>query len=234
MTLIERLEANAADLDKVAVVLESYLVRRMIGNYQTRGYATLALRLQKHAAEAKSDTPADVLATMLSSEKGADAWPSDDEFRQEWLRRRFYGSLRRERVLMILKAIELRYQTGKHLAEPLMDFDWKQLQIEHVMPQNWQAHWPLPSDIDGAARDYAIQGIGNLTLVSGKLNPTLSNAPWLSVPDLRGKRDTLEEHTRLELNRTLLKQYSDWNDVAMAQRAEDLFEQARAIWPRQD
>lgn len=232
MTLMEEQETNPSELDRVAVVLESYLVRRMIGNYQTRGYGTLALRLQNEVQE--SDAPADTLAENLLNEAGADAWPSDEEFRQEWVRRKFYGSLRRERVLMILKAIEQRYQTNKHLSEPLMDFDWKQLQVEHIMPQHWQAHWPLPDDLDPAVRDFQIQGIGNLTLVSGKLNPTLSNASWESTSKLRGKRDTLEQHTLLALNQQILKRYPEWNDASINDRAEGLFEDARAIWPRQE
>lgn len=231
MLLMERHISDAEALDQVAIVLESYLVRRMIGNYQTRGYGTLALRLQK-AVTQSSDTPAAILSEILLNEAGADIWPADDEFRQEWLRRRFYGSLRRERVLMVLKAIEQRYQTKKHLSEPLMDFAWQQLQVEHIMPQHWQPHWPLPNDVDPAVRDYVIQGIGNLTLVSGKLNPTLSNAPWNSTSKLRGKRETLEEHTLLALNQQIIKNYAEWDERGIADRAEKLFETAREIWPR--
>jgi hypothetical protein len=234
MALMARLQSDPQELDRVAVILESYLVRRMIGNYQTRGYGTIALGLQKDVLEQSNTSPSATIATALLNEAGVTAWPSDDQFRQEWLRRRFYGSLRRERVLMILKAIEHRYQTAKHLSEPLMDFDWKQLQIEHVMPQNWQAHWPLPDHVDPAARDYAIHGIGNLTLVSGKLNPTLSNAPWLSTPKLRGKRNSLEEQSTLNLNRLLLKHHAEWDDAAIAERAAALFEDAKVIWPRPD
>lgn len=232
MVLMKELETDAQELDRIAVVLESYLVRRMIGNYQTRGYGILALGLQKEVLRDLPTAPSERLAAALLSESGVTAWPTDDEFRQEWLRRRFYGSLRRERVLMILKAIEHRYQTAKHLSEPLMDFDWKQLQIEHVMPQNWHTHWPLPEHVDPAARDYAIHGIGNLTLVSGKLNPTLSNAPWTSTPKLRGKRESLEEQSSLNLNRLLLKHHESWDDAAIAGRAAALFEDAKAIWPR--
>jgi hypothetical protein len=49
---------------------------------------------------------------------------------------------------------------------------------------------------------------------------------------VRGKKDTLEEQTRLELNRRLLKNYAEWDDEAISQRASDLFDEARQIWPR--
>ena len=88
-----------------------------------------------------------------------------------------------------------------------MTFDWTKLQIEHVMPQAWQQHWPLTDDtIPPADRDWALHGIGNLTLVSERLNPSLSNSPWVGPDDEQpGKREMLRQHTRLELNRRLLE-----------------------------
>ncbi|WP_175237769.1 GmrSD restriction endonuclease domain-containing protein, partial [Burkholderia cenocepacia] len=70
-------------------------------------------------------------------------------------------------------------------------------------------------------------------IASQKLNGSLSNAPWNKLPgnDVKTKRDALEEHSKLELNRLLLKTYVDWDEKAIAKRAEVLFEEARAIWP---
>ena len=77
------------------------------------------------------------------------------------------------------------------------------LHIEHIMPQTWHPNWPLPAakseDEEAVAnRNRAIHMIGNLTLVNGRLNSSLSNAPWAS------KRKTLADHSVLFLNKRLV------------------------------
>jgi hypothetical protein len=191
------------------------------------------LRLHKVLADAPEGTSlADLLKAQLLSEAGSDAWPSDELFRLEWLRRRFYGGLRRERVVMVLRALEHFYQSNAHLAEPLMTFDWSKLQIEHILPQSWHEHWPLPDGITADQRELALHGIGNLTLVAGKLNPSLSNAAWCHAEAKGGKSEALRRHTRLELNRRLLEDHKAWDDASIEARAGKLFQDASTIWPR--
>ncbi len=234
LALMGRTGSDASDLDGCAVAIESYLVRRMICGYQTRGYGALALRLLKVIAETPADLPvADALQEHLRvSATGSDAWPDDELFRSEWVRRKFYNGLRRDRVLMILQTLEEAYQSKAHKAEPLMTFDWSKLQIEHILPQNWVQHWPLPDGIAPEDREWALHGVGNLTLVSERLNPSLSNAPWLPTgSSAHAKREALKQHSRLEMNRRLLDQHPTWDEVEMRKRAEQLFEEARIIWP---
>jgi hypothetical protein len=135
---------------------------------------------------------------------------------------------------MILQALEHRYQSRNGKAEPLMSFDWSQLQIEHIMPQGWETHWPLPEGLTAEERKANIQGIGNLTLVSKKLNPSLSNAPWFDLEaEKPGKRSGLNANTMLMINRKLLDDCkSGWSDDAIGARAERLFQDAKDIWPR--
>jgi len=205
----------------------------MICSYQTRGYGTLALKMLTLLLAAPPDASlAELLKSQLLSETGTDSWPDDELFRAQWMQRRFYGTLRRDRVLMLLKALEQRYQSSAHLAEPLMSFDWSQLQIEHILPQSWQEFWPLPGHVTADERNWFLHGIGNLTLVSGKLNPHLSNAPWRSMNGQAAKRDELHKHTRLEVNRRLLDAHEEWSDDAIRTRAESLYADAEAIWPR--
>ena len=77
------------------------------------------------------------------------------------------------------------------------------------------------------------QGIGNLTLVSQALNPSMSNSPWAGTVQKPGKRDALNKHAIMHMNRRLLDQFKeDWTEETIATRAGMLFEDARAIWPR--
>ena len=230
--LLALMERPDADLTEVGQALESYLVRRTVCGYQTRGYGALTLRLLKVVAAAPdSGSISQLIINELGSPvSGADAWPDDAMFRSEWVRRKFYKGLRRERVLMILQAIEEAYQDRSYKSEPLLSFDWSKLQIEHVLPQKWHTSWPLDDALTAEEREWALHGIGNLTLVSAALNPSLSNGPWSMADGTGGKRDALEEHSKLELNRRLLKSHEVWNEERMRHRAEELFEEARMIW----
>src|SRR6476619_4846809 len=132
---------------------------------------------------------------------------------------------------MLLQALEERYQTSSEKSEPLLAFDYAKLQIEHIMPQSWAANWPLGEQYSALERDTFVQNIGNLTLVSSKLNPSLSNAAWRVQDSDQCKSAQLARHSALRLNAALLDEYSgEWNEVAIQARAKSLFEAAKAIW----
>jgi hypothetical protein len=67
--------------------------------------------------------------------------------------------------------------------------------------------------------------MGNLTLVTDKLNPALSNGPWAK------KIEAILDHSALALNRPLRK-YPEWSEATILARGEKLFETAVRIWPR--
>ena len=128
---------------------------------------------------------------------------------------------------MILEGIEEALRTKKAESQEVPG----KLQIEHIMPQTWHPHWPLPDDVaddddEIAKRDRAIHTIGNLTLVNGHLNPALSNAAW------ENKIETLADHSVLFLNKRLTKKAPrNWDEAAIAKRSKWLHKRAVRIWP---
>lgn len=235
LAIMGRAGSTPADRDLCGQILESYLVRRTVCGMQTRGYGTLALSLVERVAGLPADSPAApaLFAALSASPEGPDRWPSDETFRTDWLHKKFYGNLRRNRVLMILRAIEEHFQTQALKSEPVLAFNFDKLEIEHIMPQTWDAHWPLHDPaVTREERNWKVQGIGNLTLVSAALNKALSHGPWTAPDGQPSKQRGLRDHTKLELNARLLKDHPDeWNEAAIAARAATLFEAAIAIWP---
>ena len=152
---------------------------------------------------------------------------------RDWLRRQFYNSLRRDRVVMLLQAIEEHYQSENVKGEPIIHFDYSKLQVEHIMPQKWNEHWSVDGEAAIRLRDSKVDTIGNLTLVSEKLNPSLSNASWLGVePKFEGKKAGLAQHSLLRLNSHLVSKYPDvWDEACIDLRADALLAAAKMIWP---
>jgi hypothetical protein len=235
LAVMGRPGSNDSDRDNIALALESYLVRRMICNLQTRGYGGLALDLLDVLAAVPADQPAApaIAKALDQSSLSTLQWPDDELFKREWLQRRFYGSLRKDRVLMVLQALEEELQRRAIKAEPVIKFDFSKLTIEHVLPQTWQTHWMLAPGTEPHDRDAAVHRIGNLTLVSGKLNPSMSNAPWLPTSTSKNsKRAALDVHSKLELNGKLVRNHPEkWDEACISNRATELFEIAKAIWP---
>ncbi|MFK0688817.1 DUF262 domain-containing protein [Mesorhizobium sp. IMUNJ 23033] len=239
MAIMSREGSTEDDMNLVAAALESYLVRRMVCGGQTRGYGNLAIDLigvinSVNAAEPVAAT----ISNYLGALAGALWWPDDERFRSDWCGRVFYGNFRRARVLMMLQALEEHYQTPGALGEPVVGFDFSKLTIEHIMPQKWRDHWPFDGDETGRVnRDRALHGIGNLTLVSDSLNPSLSNSAWRLPPRADGKPNcksvALKAHSKLQMNAKLLDRWPDvWSEPQMLERANALFETALLIWPR--
>jgi len=237
LELTGRKGSPAADCKAIAEYLESYLVRRMVCGEQTRGYGTLVLALLDTIHQVDPEKPAaPSIKTFLAELSEADWWPDDKAFESNWLTRKFYGGLRRERVAMILQAIEEQYHRDSSKSEPIVQFDFSTLQIEHILPQEWEKHWPLAkNDPHGVNRMQHLHGIGNLTLVSHKLNPSLSHAAWLDEDKggkiKKGKRSALKEHSKLQMNACLISKYSKrWDESKIDERAVELFSVARTIW----
>lgn len=77
------------------------------------------------------------------------------------------------------------------------------------------------------ARDHLLQSIGNLTLVVGPLNSSMSNNPF-SV-----RREALSEHSGLTLNREICRR-NRWDVNEIRERAEELILYFCQIWPSLD
>jgi hypothetical protein len=215
--------------DRCLVALESYLVRRMVCRLTTKDYNRLFLELLSRLHGAAPGEVGNMLVAYLSGQQAESRrWPSDEDLRHAMIDLPLYRLLTRGRLRLILEAVE------DDLRSDLSEESHVQrgkLTIEHVMPQSWKEHWLLdtvedPLDAE-LRRERTLHSIGNLTLVNGKLNPSLSNREWPT------KSQLLADHTVLHLNKRLLKEYGavEWSEATIRNRAESLWEHAKRIWP---
>lgn len=203
--------------------LESFLVRRTICQLNTRGYNRLFVELLGALSGDDGAPDERVRRFLLSSDAESSRWPKDSELREACLDAPLYRGLVRQRVRMLLEGLERQLHTGK---VEKIQFGEK-LTIEHLMPQEWRKNWPLPSTVTPeeaeARRERALHTLGNLTLLTRKLNPAISNGPW------ERKREDILVHSALNLNRTLPP---IWDESAIRRRGEALFDLTTRIWSR--
>jgi uncharacterized protein with ParB-like and HNH nuclease domain len=215
--------SNAEPLHTFLLDLESFFVRRMICSLTTRNYNRLMLDLQSQLQANDADLATTTRLFLLGHKADSERWPDDDEFQKAFVSEPLYSRINRARLLLVLQALELQLRTAKSEKVTLPG----KLTIEHLLPQAWERNWPLPKQTPEAEeeREAVIHTIGNLTLVTGSLNPALSNAAW------SGKRPEILKHSTLLLNH-YFQHEPEWAEDEIRIRSRDLFNTAKMIWPR--
>jgi len=212
--------------------IESWMVRRMLVRATTKSYTQVVADLITLVRSTDRERAGELVETYLSRQSGGNLyWPDDDELRAEVETLPAYRRLPRGRLRMILEAIEdhLRGWTDGKQAIGSPRIARKQYAIEHIMPRKWGPHWPLSGGTSEEQRDEDVHTIGNLTLLTGKLNSKVSNGPW-SGPN--GKLMALNKHDTFFLNRELVKTAGDnWTDDSIQNRTRTMIEAIIDIWP---
>ncbi len=204
-------------------MLESWLVRRMICRLTAQGYNRLFVDLVKLLTGSTDAADEVVHGFLTSSDADSARWPDDAELLSVLHDAPLYRTLVRKRLVMLLKALEHDLRTEKAEAVQIP----ADLSIEHVLPQKWQQHWSLSESTDEAIqqRESRVHQLGNLTLVTSKLNPAMSNAAWTS------KKDALNAHSVLLLNSRLVGSYAaGWTEQAIDERSAELAARVVQIW----
>ena len=212
--------------------IESFVIRRMAIKAQTRAYGQAFAEVLR-AAQAADTHPGQAIVEALRRGPYGYPWPTDGQLVKQFRTSAYYGygGIAQYRLRLLLGAIDARLQRDDyHKGEPVETIEYDKLQVEHVLPISWQEHWPVeasdPSEkiILKQKRQGHVHRIGNLTLVSQRLNPAMSNAPW------KEKCPELKKHSHLRLNARLCQE-TDWNERAIRKRGEWLASVVSSIWP---
>ncbi len=228
----------ADELQKTAIIVESYVLRRAVCNLTQKNYNRIFLGLIKWLGD-KSVTSTNVTAYLSGLTGDSGEWPRDAAFGMAWQSTHVYRTLNNPKVVYILKRLNDTYLNAK--TEPLIIAG--PLTVEHILPQRWENHWLLPNGSKGLAdrdllvaddtdlvviatknRNSLVQTFGNLTILVQALNSSVSNNAW----DV--KKAALMQASLLPLNFQL--QFVDvWDETAIQNRSRELFIRAAQLWP---
>jgi hypothetical protein len=96
---------------------------------------------------------------------------------------------------------------AKH-RDPNTELEEMLAEFEEDMRSTGRCRPMFPPMRRSARRRRLLHTIGNLTLLSEKLNPSVSNGPWAASNSATGKRKAVEKHTVLHLNKRTLQSSS--------------------------
>jgi hypothetical protein len=221
-------------------LLKSYILRRDLCDLGSKNYNNVVLRcLQRLRSDGCT---AGVLANLFDEMKGeATRFPSDEEVVHHLGGRKLYNVLPTPRLRYVLQGIEERKRT--RFDETVIATD--NATVEHVMPQRWATNWPLPDGSTApcessltalishdaspevreqiATRERLVDSLGNLTLVTSSLNPSMGHESFSE------KKAKLSK-SLLVLNREIAEHLS-WDEAAITKRGIELARITTEVWP---
>lgn len=238
MALRERLDADSDSLRAALGDLASYLTRRAVCGFTTKAYNRVFMRLLEVVTSADQNPEKALREALLKLGGDSQKWPSDEEFSERWSNRPVYRELRPAKVCAVLRALEYAsrgsFQGSQEVPEQ------SKLTVEHVLPQTWEStrHYPIEemTDEHRLARNHIIQTFGNLTLLTGALNSSVSNGPFL---DFKSEENSIEgKKTGLAKSALVMNTYfsrpavQSWDEAAIRTRAKSTMAAALLVWPR--
>ncbi|WP_290444578.1 DUF262 domain-containing protein [Cellulosimicrobium cellulans] len=216
---------GGAERERAIAVIESFIVRRAICGWSSSNYNRIFLEALRRVSSGERPVDAVIQEHLAGLGSGSGYWPRDHDLEQELPTRTLFKRLKREQLRLLLEALEDALTTRYTEARP----PGTKLSVEHLLPQAWRSSWPLPDEQGDDAvrtvserRDGLLHTLGNLTLVTGPLNSSMSNGSWAA------KRQHLMRYSALTLNRTLPVV---WDVEEIEERGRTLTRAACEIWP---
>lgn len=224
--------------------LDSYITRRFLCGYTTKNYNKVFLDFIKQLSTCKN---AAEFTNYLKSKTGeTNLWPTDTILKEKLKERPLYREEknRSKSISNILLEIE-KFKRGKK--QEKIEFLNEGLTIEHILPQKWYKHWALEGNLipkkefevakhavmteedpDGyyhkiVNRNKKLHSLGNLTLLTSSLNPSVSNSSF------NVKQKELAKQSTLILN-TYFADFESWNESNIDTRTELLIGDIIKIW----
>lgn len=203
--------------------LESYLIRRNVCRLTTKNYNLLFIQMINKLEEARSKTGEVNIQSLAEVIRGFDdptnIMPTDGDFEAAFKSEILSNQNARE--ILFLLAL---YQVSTELAD-MPRLSLGNYSVEHMMPIKWEANW-LDREMnvqEKADRNWKLKTLGNLTLVTKRLNSTMQNSAW---PD---KKQHLKKNSSLRMTVDYLDQ-EKWDERCIDERAGQLASDARKIW----
>lgn len=214
--------------DRTLHAIESWLVRRMLARESSRAYNRTFLDMLKLMKDSSPEMVDRVVVDFLRTREGGSYyWPDDDTLREHMQNTPYWSRINQRRLRMVFRALEDALRGTGFSEERTITGS---LHIEHILPREWAHHWPLPGErpveLERIERNEAKDLIGNLTIITDRLNPRISNGPW------EKKREAISEFSTLRLNRKLVSTNPErWDEESIQRRGEELAEITSRVWP---
>lgn len=253
-------KADISDSEKKTIytTLISYVLRRELAGLTRKNYNKNASSILK-AFEEGSISNTTLLNWFDGLTGDGSRMPSDSDV-SKGIETLPHYKLAKSKLRYLFKHIELALRTNRQEETSIVTDG---LQIEHVLPSSWHEHWPLRSEnvVLGSTQEEHIKNggellsqevieemerrqrlkdtLGNLTILTDKLNPSIGNLGWEVKSGEKGIGESLLQINKSIVRTSLWKEhYQDlpadkktWDEDLILARSKALSATINARWP---
>jgi hypothetical protein len=220
MPLVLYIYKNISDtIERQSIIetLESYLVRRTACRLTTKNYNNLFVSMMGEMKKNNVTNKTAFKAILLGYKDDTNVMPTDTQLAI---------ALNSSHIINkyaegILFCITLYLNSHKYMDNNMLNND--NLSLEHIMPKKWRNHWNTPKVADEATRDHRLLTLGNLTVVKGKLNSSMRDAPW------NKKQKALQQYSTFKITTDFINT-TTWDETNITNRENELLNYFKAIW----
>lgn len=218
---IQKNVTDDSEKQKIYEYLESYLMRRLVCKTHNNNYSDLftenligqnikTMEALKNYIEQKD--PASSLAM-----------PSN-----LMVRKAFHNEIMpNKRATGILYLIESKLRNSAMYSTAMLGFS--SYSLEHLMPKKWRNNWGIAIDPDN--RDFMLQTLGNLAIITSSLNSAIRDADWDKKLDGTSSKGGLKKHAAGLVTMEAVLNSNDWDEDHISERADWLADKANEVWP---
>ena len=233
--LIAVSDANHATKEQLYDLIGSYIIRRALCDLTVKNYNIAFIEFASYLRQKGISVENFSAAAELRKNSDAAKFPTDVELRAAVLERAQYGKVRINRLRLILEELELASRDKFSAINALQPG----LTVEHIMPQQWERGWPLPSGrfAPADAGSAVDEAMANEIIVRQSMIHTLGNLSLLTPPANASAGNANFEGKKMRLRDSLLRINSDvansarWQETEIRTRAEKLANLAVRVWP---
>lgn len=202
--------------------IETFMLRRTIARLETRGYNGLF----NDGLISNKILTADELRAYVDKDKDTTYRAARQEEIKHGVKKIIYIN---RQALGFLYMLESRLRAGNMAATQL--YGISTYSLEHILPKKWRQYWPVPEDEEVVKQtDYDLYTFGNLAIIPGALNTSISNAPWVVKLAGKGAKEGLQKYAKGLVTLDEYLSQPEWNVYSIHARAEKLYYQILSIW----
>ncbi len=204
---------------KMFSLLENYLIRRLVCKETTKNYNNLFASFIRNKIDSLEK-----LVEKLYSIDSIDRFPDDKSLKEGFEKNKLYNQQAKTILYLIENSIrEDKESTALH---PFSGYS-----LEHIMPKKWRNKWDRGlSDEQERDRDQLLLTLGNLTIITSKLNSSIVDGDWNTKKQGGKNKGGLEKFGKG------IKIFDDvlgldvWDEEEIKKRSDDLCDKAINIW----
>jgi len=211
LLLYKMFDENQLELEKIFSLFSDFILRyRLVGDYTGGGalQGTIRQIMNKLNDKTISYNYDDVLKELSNSTTRDGEFPINERFYEKLFTKMFST----DEAKILLSRIE--YYNNKDVEIP-----FEKLTLEHIMPQTLSPKWKSYLGFD----EYELMkfhseylwNLGNLSLLSGSWNSSLSNRPFED-------KNLHYKENQFKITREIVDNYSVWNKNNIEDRAKKL------------